>query len=271
MITIADAIAELAPLFRVSTATEARRLLNEGADVNALSSIGLRPLHTAKNADVARVLLEAGADCAATTYETFFSMQPLHFQAIWGQADVCRVLLEAGADAEALDGFDLIPLELATNEETVQVFLDGGADPFALNRTGMPLCDTMNSIEAAEFLRQKQADLRAANLFVPRGCRHYTALHAAARYGDVAAVEKLLANGANVNARSTVMQATPLHWVGSVEAARLLLEAGAKSTALDSKGRFPAETAPSQEAAKLITAFFPHTPLPEGVPHLIDD
>lgn len=271
MIKIDDAIAELTPLFRASTAAEARRLLNEGADANASSSLGLTPLHTAKNAGVARVLLEAGADCTAATSEMFLSMQPLHIQAAWGQADVCRVLLEAGADVEALAETDIVPLEFASNEETVQALLDGGADPFALDGKGMPLCDAMASAEAAGFLRRKQAALRSANLFEPRGCRHYTALHAAARYNDVASVERLLANGADVHARTLVMQATPLHWAGGVEAARLLLEAGAKTTALDSKGRFPAETAPSQEAAKLISAFFPHTPLPKGAPRYVDD
>lgn len=66
------------------------------------------------------------------------------------------------------------------------------------------------------------------------------ALHLATKRQDVAGMKWLLAQGADPNARWTHWDAdvTPLHlaaWVGDLEIARLLVEAGADSTIKDTK------------------------------------
>ena len=58
----------------------------------------------------------------------------------------------------------------------------------------------------------------------------WTPLHTAAQAGDLEAVRKLLADGADPNAREAGDNTTPLHWAAAakhVEIARALLDAGA--------------------------------------------
>lgn len=65
-----------------------------------------------------------------------------------------------------------------------------------------------------------------------------TALHRAANRGDLAAVESLLANGADVRARGLAKQ-TPLHLAVTKEIAQLLISKGAEIEARDRWGRTP--------------------------------
>ncbi|MBI1788027.1 MAG: ankyrin repeat domain-containing protein [Acidobacteria bacterium] len=73
-----------------------------------------------------------------------------------------------------------------------------------------------------------------------------TALHHAAGFGTLAAVELLLAGGADVNARNR-MDSTPLHWaVADERKTRLLTERGAAVNAKTDEGRTPLYLAASQ-------------------------
>jgi len=65
-----------------------------------------------------------------------------------------------------------------------------------------------------------------------------TPLHRAANSGDLAAVEALLAKGADVNARGLAKQ-TPLHLAVTKEIAQLLISKGAQIEARDRHGRTP--------------------------------
>jgi ankyrin repeat protein len=90
-------------------------LIQAGADVNALSTNGLRntPLHAALaggHEAIALRLIEAGADVAATDAGRH---TPLHLAAENGLVRAVRALLARGADPLAVDAEDQTPLSRA--------------------------------------------------------------------------------------------------------------------------------------------------------------
>lgn len=96
-----------------ATAGEVARLIQDGADPNAASEWGLTALHYAQTAEIAFLLLTAGAKIDARTNDR---QTPLH-HAFWeGNVGVVATLIESGADRKAMDGEDQIPEELAFGE-----------------------------------------------------------------------------------------------------------------------------------------------------------
>ena len=109
-------------------------LLDAGADVNAKTSSGHTPLHSAAgssedNWKVIRVLLDAGADVNAWTDR---GITPLHSASRSdGHPAEINVLLDAGADVNAGDNRGITPLHVSAstgNLEVVKALLEGGAD-----------------------------------------------------------------------------------------------------------------------------------------------
>ena len=79
-------------------------LLKSGADVNSARADGVSALHLAAgagNVEIARVLMTAGANVAAST--VLLGTRPLHMAAENGHADVVNLLLAHGADPNAAD------------------------------------------------------------------------------------------------------------------------------------------------------------------------
>ena len=77
----------------------------------------------------------------------------------------------------------------------------------------------------------------------------YTALHAAADFGHVDIVKRLINTGISVNIRDARKGQTPLHFAGQggrAEVARMLLDAGADRTIASYKGKLPYEIADEQ-------------------------
>ena len=64
----------------------------------------------AKGVDVARVLVEAGAD---VNRQCEHGRTALHMAAAWGHADVAQLLLENGADATIVDDEGMTPVDVA--------------------------------------------------------------------------------------------------------------------------------------------------------------
>ena len=146
-----------------------RALLSDGADVNAPQGDGMTALHWAArsaNADLAGLLLEAGADVGAVTRIGAYTplllasevgsahvvrlllaggaeqtattddvggATPLHLAAGAGDAEAVRLLLEHGGDADAREArWGQTPLMYAAargREAAVRALLEGGADP----------------------------------------------------------------------------------------------------------------------------------------------
>ena len=114
----------------------ARLLLEAGADVAASTRIGAyTPLHLASevgSADIVGLLLDAGARQTATT-EEIGGATPLHLAAGAGAAEAVRLLLEGGGEADARERrWGQTPLMYAAargREEAVRALLEGGANP----------------------------------------------------------------------------------------------------------------------------------------------
>lgn len=90
----------------------AKLLIHAGIDVSERGRFNLTPLHWAlefdSSPDVARVLIENGADIHSTNISTWVSggWTPLHVAAIWNVFGMIPLLIEKGADVHARDHSD---------------------------------------------------------------------------------------------------------------------------------------------------------------------
>jgi ankyrin repeat protein len=114
------------------------QLLAAGGDANGPDEDGKRPLHWAKSADVARLLLRFGADVTAASTVGYTA---LHSAVRTGRAGVVQVLLGHGADVNAKPpGYRLTPLHVAVDDgriELAETLLDHGADVNAVDGVGL--------------------------------------------------------------------------------------------------------------------------------------
>jgi len=145
----------------------ANLLLAAGADANAANDFQMTPLSEActnGNAPFVRSLLKSGANpnTAIATGET-----PLHTCARSGSADAVRILIEYGARMNARepkqDQTALMWAAAERHPDVVKAFIDAHADLTAHTKQG------------------------------------FTAIHFAARVGDLESVKELLAAGVDVN------------------------------------------------------------------------
>jgi ankyrin repeat protein len=158
---------------------EVRRLVEEGADVNACDDYRVTPLLWAlfnRHADVARYLVEMGAN---VNYEDFPEGHPLMFAV--EQPEMISLLLSAGAD--------------------VDLRLPHGGE------TALHAAAAANAVEGARVLIHAGADVNAR---VNSGAGTHllgggallwgeTPLHFAAAYADRELIEALLAAGADLS------------------------------------------------------------------------
>jgi len=213
---------------RAGDGQEAVRLIEAGADVNAADALGTTPLMWAArygDAALVRRLLGAGASAAA---QNVFGVTPMSEAALIGSEPVIRELLAAGVspDSPNPEGETALMLVVRTGQvDAAQVLIDAGAD-----------------VNAKEHWAGQTALMWAGAQLQPK------------------MVKLLLANGAQVDARSTVREwtrkvsseprpkelaqggLTPLMFAartGCIECAELLLRAGADINLTDPYGVTP--------------------------------
>jgi ankyrin repeat protein len=204
----------------------ARLLLTAGADINAVGSQDMTPLMAAaafgRNPEVVHVLLQAGADLRAvddsgrTALMWAANLNP--------NPQIVRALLAAGADVHARDGRGNTVLVIAValnNADVVKVLLEAGAQPDVAAQGGMtPLmrATSENCANVVKLLLNAGADASRA---MPNGV---TALSFVLFQGPAGLQQQLVLEHGKLTQRHC-SQGT------ATEKVKLLLEAGADPNA----------------------------------------
>jgi ankyrin repeat protein len=238
-----------------------KTLLGQKADVNATQPDGTTALHWAAHwNDVAtvRALLAAGAKADVANR---FGATPLSEAAALGDAALIKVLLDAGASAKTVTTADgetvLMMAARAGNVETVRLLLDRGADVNAREtykgQSALMWAAAERHSEVVKLLLQRGADwkvlssdhetkmpkLSAASSVSPMPRGGLSAVHFAAREGDIATMTAMLDNGVDIN-HLDVDKTTPLVVAllnKQYTLAKFLLDRGANPNLADVLGR----------------------------------
>ena len=256
-----------------------RALLAQGASVDAAEADGATALHWASyrdDVDSADLLIRAGASVNAAND---LGATPLWTASQNGSAAMVRRLLEAGADPNRALLAGETPVMVAARSGTPDVvaqLLAEGADVNARGarrQTALMWAVAQKHADVVEVLLAHQADVHARsevwsqvmavpphsrlNRPIPHGAN--TALMFAARVGDVASAELLVAAGADVNdADAWGVSATVLAaHSGFGELVEFLLENGADPNAA-AAGFTALHEAIMRRDERIVTALLAH-------------
>jgi len=190
--------------------------LSEGADVNDLDLFGT-PLHVAASrnlVDIAKVLIDAGANLEAEAVVSQKRDHPLHTAAFANAVKVAELLISRGAQVDVRNTEGATPLSVAAmngQAEVAELLLKAGADPLAEES-------------------------------------HYYAapLELAAANGRLNVVQLLFSLGVDINRRNKHDGSTPLWWATDqdrVDVVAFLLAHGADPNIPNNGGRTPLRVA----------------------------
>jgi uncharacterized protein len=239
----------------------AKALVAKRVDVNASQPDGTTALHWAahwNDLDTVRTLLAAGANPKTTNR---FGASPLSEAAALGNAAMVEALLNAGADAKALTTTDgetvLMTAARAGNAATVKMLLDRGAEVNAKEsykgQTALMWAASERHAGVVKLLLDRGADWRvlstshetkmpklsAASSVTPMPRGGLSALHFAAREGDIATVQTMLDAGVDINHldvdKTSALTVALMNKQYTL--AKFLLERGANPNIQDAAGR----------------------------------
>ncbi len=151
-----------------------RALLKKGVDVNEAQGDGTTALHWAAmkgNAEVAQMLIYAGANLRATTRLGGYT--PLYLAAKGGHSAVVAALLAAGADPKATTTNGTTPLMIAAaagDTKTITSLVENGSDinakDTAKGETPLMFAAAFNRADAVKLLLARGADHKATTKVV---------------------------------------------------------------------------------------------------------
>lgn len=253
-------------------------LIVYGADVDAPDVVGRTPLYLAAQRGDVRLVKLFLANGANPGQRDRHGRTPLHAAAWEGNWGPVQLLIGDKVDINAQDSNGFTALHVAAeagHDRMVKLLLERGADPLILNNdrfSALHLADArgrekvMAALQpfAEEAFREalETGDSEKAKSLLDdypplakAAIHRMTPLHLAARKGNKAIVELLLARGANVAAMGGAFyKRTPLHDAaanGHRDVARLLLLMGADPNAKDSRGRTPLDQARLKRREKI--------------------
>ena len=231
----------------------ARAIIEHGADVNAAGGDGKAAIHHAASAGIAATVNLLCTNGAAFDELDGDGFAPLHLAAISGHFAATQVLLAAGADVTRQgSALELPPLALATangNLDVLMAILEHGADVNAESHqmTALHVAAAFNRVEAIDALLEAGASIDHA----PSG-GGIPPLHLAANTSRPAAVFVLLKHGASVQLQD-VGGFTALHMaaakagtLGAAEVVDILLRQGADENIKNSHGETAADVVGSR-------------------------
>lgn len=206
------------PLHFARTARIATLLIEAGAKADAADALGRTPIFSAADAEIVAVLLGAGAKVDATDKERRTPLQVVCSDRRFG-VDVVEALLRAGADIDrslAFDGYwtALTPIQSASaadDAEVVRLLLRAGADPNDKNLRDQTPLSLTRSAEVAQLL-------------IAAGAKVESSLLRSAMSSEVLAL--VIAAGVDVRSANN-RGLTPLHFATSLDQAMALVGAGA--------------------------------------------
>lgn len=254
------------PLHLAKTVDEARRLLDQGADVNARRLDGFTPLHFAYQLDMARLLLDRGADINAKTKngQTPLSMRLYgrkydggripnwSYREVGPSAPVAKLLLERGVELTSVTATALNTLRGYLEEPDFRaLLLKKGVDTNSRDWQGRTAVFGQTSPVVLRFLKEAGADLAARDnsgmtaLFMklPPDPEYTLSLDPGEPSEEVPpeVLDILIEGGCRVTDRALDGE-TPLHrqsaW-GTDACVRRLVERGADVRTTDTLGRTP--------------------------------
>ena len=198
---------------------------------------------------------EAGADVKARNDH---GDTLLHEAVLWDSLEAAVTLLRHGADVEAVNDKGDIPLLVATGfgkQSVFETLAEAGANIHHRNSCGLSLLDMTaiaGNLETLGALVRRKVDVRAIG---PTG---FSSLHWATMKNKEAAIDALIAAGADVNAKSAVGGQTPLHRAvicgGGPEIIAALFRHGADDGVLDETGYPPLHLASTTGKISSIAA-----------------
>lgn len=213
---LGDAVENATPLHNAAARGDldlAKRLLNEGNDVNARTKGGSTPLHWAAlrgNIAIIKLLIANGATVDAKTLD---GLTPLG-KAVYGDYRKSKViipfLVSSGANVNVRfnDGSTLLHKMVSIRRlEMLKTLLTNGADPNLKDSLGIGPLSTaafLGYMDELQLLIDNGADVNSKDVTLG-----YTPLHIASMAGKYSIVKILLKHNAEVNAK-TLTGSTPL-------------------------------------------------------------
>jgi len=162
---------DIADAAQNKNAAVVKKLLKEGADVNAAQGDGMTALHWAAlngDGELASMLLYAGANVGAKTRLGGYT--PLHLAAQVGHASVIAPLVAAGAPVTAVTATGATALMQAAHSgsaDSVRILLENGADPnlkeTANGQTALMFAAASDRLDVVKLLLARGADISATS------------------------------------------------------------------------------------------------------------